>query len=456
MKKLSALTSVILLYILAACSPAAAPTATFAPTIAPTTAPATAPAALNCPPCLKAYVMPDAGVQLISRAIDGAQRSIKLTMYLFTEPTLVDALRRAASRSVEVRVLMEQNPFGGGDSNRNVFNALNGTGVKWQWTDNSVYKYTHEKSMVIDDQIAYIMSNNFTTSSFTANREYGIVDTNPADVAEIVRVFEADWGHTKPDLSNARLVWSPVNARAKLVALIEEAKVSLDTEQAEMQDAEIGTHLLSAIKRGVQVRLVSSPNDPLSQDANEKQRDDLRKSGAQVRYLRSPYIHAKMFLIDGKKAFVGSENNSTNSLDNNRELGIIFDDAEAIKLIASAFEKDFAAATKDAFPVSGATLPPNKVVNAKDAATYYNQTVTLEGTVQSTYNSGRVIWLIMGVNQKTDFKVVIFPDDWPKFPSVPDKLYQGKTLRVTGKVQEYQNAPEMIIRDPSAITVISQ
>ncbi len=398
--------------------------------------------------------MPDAGVQFVSRAIENAQRSIKLTMYLFTEPTLVDALRRAALRNVEVRMLMERNPFGGGNSNENAYNALKDAGVQWQWTDDNVYTYTHQKSMVIDDRLAYIMSNNFTTSSFTSNREYGVVDADPADVAEIIRVFEADWTHTRPDLADAHLVWSPVNARARIEALIDEAKASLDLEQEEMQDAEIGSHLLDALKRGVKMRVVASPTDPLSQDINEKQRDELRRAGAAVGYLYAPYVHAKLYIVDARRAFVGSENNSTNSLDHNRELGIIVDDADAIGVFSTGFEKDFAAATKDNGASSAATPAPNRAVNARDAANYYNQTVTVEGQVVSTYNSGRVIWLIMGPNQKTDFKVVIFPEDWSKFPQEPDKLYQGKTLRATGRVQPYLNAPEMIVRDPGAIVVV--
>jgi cardiolipin synthase len=49
--------------------------------------------------------------------------------------------------------------------------------------------------------------------------------------------------------------------------------------------------------------------------------------------MSSPYIHAKMFLVDGQRAFVGSVNVSDNSLNNNRELGIIFDQADAVAIV---------------------------------------------------------------------------------------------------------------------------
>jgi phosphatidylserine/phosphatidylglycerophosphate/cardiolipin synthase-like enzyme len=337
----------IVLFAVSACSANGSPTVT-PPTVAPATRvplPTIAPTVTLAPgcPCLTAYVLPDAGVKPVADAIDGAQRSVKLKMYLFTEKSLVDALKRAVARKVDTRLLMEKNPFGGGAANLDVFNSLQGTGVQVQWTDDNAYRYTHEKSLVIDDKVAYIMSHNFTRSSFASNREYGIVDTNAADVAEVGRVFEADWNHIKPDLSNPRLVWSPVNSRARILVLIDEAQNSIDIEQEEWQDQQIGDHLLAALKKGVKMRLVASPNDPLSSDFNEPQRADLRQAGAQVRYLRSLYMHAKMYLVDGKKAFVGSENDSATSLNSNRELGIIFDETNPLTVIAATFEKDFAA-----------------------------------------------------------------------------------------------------------------
>lgn len=37
---------------------------------------------------------------------------------------------------------------------------------------------------------------------------------------------------------------------------------------------------------------------------------------------KKPYLHAKVILRDGKYAYIGSHNLTTNSLDNNRELGV--------------------------------------------------------------------------------------------------------------------------------------
>src|SRR5258708_36941752 len=53
-------------------------------------------------------------------------------------------------------------------------------------------------------------------------------------------------------------------------------------------------------------------------------------------------MHAKIIVVDGKKAFVGSENISAQSLDQNRELGIIVSDANVLSRLQTTFQKDWA------------------------------------------------------------------------------------------------------------------
>jgi aspartyl/asparaginyl-tRNA synthetase len=117
--------------------------------------------------------------------------------------------------------------------------------------------------------------------------------------------------------------------------------------------------------------------------------------------------------------------------------------------------------TPEASPVAAAiaTSPtfsptPPTVVFWQDAAQYYGQTATVEGTVVSTYNSGKVVFLNFDEDYKSTFKVVIFPDDWPKFPEPPEKLFLDQKVRVKGLVKEYQGAPEIIVEEPEQIEVI--
>ncbi|HEX2282145.1 MAG TPA: phospholipase D-like domain-containing protein, partial [Thermomicrobiales bacterium] len=71
----------------------------------------------------------------------------------------------------------------------------------------------------------------------------------------------------------------------------------------------------------------------------------LTASGVDIRLSRSLYIHAKLIVADGERAFVGSQNLSATSLDQNRELGIVVDDRVNLSRLTRTFAIDFRAAT---------------------------------------------------------------------------------------------------------------
>jgi cardiolipin synthase A/B len=66
-------------------------------------------------------------------------------------------------------------------------------------------------------------------------------------------------------------------------------------------------------------------------------------SGTQLSwtFLAKPYLHGKIIIIDNQKVFLGSQNLTKNSLENNREVGIIFAPTpEIMASISSFFQKD--------------------------------------------------------------------------------------------------------------------
>jgi phosphatidylserine/phosphatidylglycerophosphate/cardiolipin synthase-like enzyme len=56
-------------------------------------------------------------------------------------------------------------------------------------------------------------------------------------------------------------------------------------------------------------------------------------------------VHVKSIVVDGARAYIGSENLSYTSLSKNREVGLGVTDAAAITSIAHTFDADWAAAT---------------------------------------------------------------------------------------------------------------
>ena len=288
---------------------------------------------------LKLIVQPDVGAQPIVSLLNSAQKTIRMEMYWLTDREVIDALKTARGRGVDVRVILEAQPLGGNSSNRPATNDLQAANVSVR-TGNPAYRLMHEKAIVVDDRVALIATFNQTRASFTANREYGILDTNPDDVAEIVRVFEADWQRVAPTLSNPNLVWSPVNARQRLTTLIDRAQQTLDMQTGEMQDRAIEDRLIAAIQRGVTVRVVMSPA-PSGSDQSAAAQARLWRGGVQLRFVKMPYIHANMIISDNERAFVGSQSISTASLDSNRELGILITDSQIVQVLSETFAHDW-------------------------------------------------------------------------------------------------------------------
>ncbi|WP_135603743.1 thermonuclease family protein [Methanococcoides sp. NM1] len=97
------------------------------------------------------------------------------------------------------------------------------------------------------------------------------------------------------------------------------------------------------------------------------------------------------------------------------------------------------------------------IISYLDAGRYVGQTVTVEGTVVRTarHDGNGIIYLNFHDPYDGYFTVVIWSDDWDRFPQSPELYYDGKHVLVTGKIIEYKGSPEIIVEDPSEIVIIS-
>ncbi|UCC89271.1 MAG: hypothetical protein JSV81_08165 [Anaerolineales bacterium] len=105
-------------------------------------------------------------------------------------------------------------------------------------------------------------------------------------------------------------------------------------------------------------------------------------------------------------------------------------------------------------PHATEVLSATGIVNWQEAAAFVGKTATVEGQVVDTYNSGKVVFLNFDEDYRYTFKVVIFPDAWPLFPQPPEEMYRGRLVRVTGQIEMYQGAPEIIVETPDAIEIL--
>ena len=173
-------------------------------------------------------VQPDDGRTLVLNALNAARKSIDLTIYELSDAQIISALTAAHKRKVTVRVLYNWYSFPADTQQRDVIpyiQQLTAAGIQCKEAPRN-FEVTHEKAFVIDDTTAIVMSFNLTSEYFTDTRDFGMVTTIPAEVAEIEAVFTADW-NSKPVVPHvASLVWSPVNSRTKLTALVNNAKTT--------------------------------------------------------------------------------------------------------------------------------------------------------------------------------------------------------------------------------------
>ena len=298
---------------------------------------------------LQIVVQPGAGVQPVLSLIKQARSTIRLEVYLLTSRDVVGALSAARQRGVKVRVLLEEHPFGGSRYARLGYASLQAAGVPVRWANESAFTYTHEKSMEIDDRVAGIFTFNLTSSGLYRNREFGVIDSDPFDARTIGAIFDADWNRRERGLRIADpvLAVSPVTSRRAFQVLIDTATHTLDLYAEEVDDAAIEAHLAGAARRGVHIRLITSQTSAGV--------DTLQRDGIRVKILPQPYIHAKAMVADGARVFIGSENISATSLDQNREMGIIAVDRRVARVIEQTFGSDWSGRGGT---TSGSSSPP--------------------------------------------------------------------------------------------------
>lgn len=285
---------------------------------------------------------PEDGRKPILDAIDNAQQEILVEMYLLSDKQIINALTQEKEKGIAVKVLLEKNPFNGGSLNTQAKKTLENSGVNVQWTNPS-FTLTHEKTIVIDNKEVFILNQNLTSSSFGKNREFNIIDENSRDITEIKNIFNADWQRKSYTPTVSQLVVSPDNAREKLMGLLQNSAKQIDIEMEILDDKDIVSLLMEKAKT-TQIKIIIPDLSKVS--SNKDVAVKLKNAGILIKIINKPYIHAKLILSDNTKAYIGSVNATTRSMDQNRELGIIISQENIITNIVNVFETDWSKATE--------------------------------------------------------------------------------------------------------------
>ncbi|MEU9988877.1 phospholipase D-like domain-containing protein [Streptomyces sp. NPDC048045] len=272
--------------------------------------------------------------------VNSATSTLDMTMYELEDTTAVNDLIALKNKGVTVRVVLDRQHK---TANNSAYTALKNAGVGVVWSP-SAFVYTHQKTITVDGTKSLILTGNLTAQYYTTSRDYGVFDDDTRDVASIEKVFGADYAGTSVTPTDGdHLLWSPTDSRNRLVSLVDAATRTLDVEELELSDSTVVNAIVARAKAGVAVRVVlESPSSYAAQVSS------IKAAGGKVVGYSDPngfYIHAKAMVADyglsTQEVEAGSMNISSNSLSNNRELGLILTGTGVAQPVASTVETTF-------------------------------------------------------------------------------------------------------------------
>ncbi|GAA2510004.1 hypothetical protein GCM10023100_34080 [Actinocorallia cavernae] len=287
-----------------------------------------------------AFSQAGTGQPTIYDFINSATSKLDMTMYELEDTTAVNDLVALEKKGVTVRVVLDRQHK---SEDNAAYTTLTAAGVGVVWSSSS-YVYTHQKTITVDGTKSLVLTGNLTSQYYTTSRDYGVFTDDSRDVAAIEKVFDADYAGTAITPTDGdHLLWSPTDSRSRLVSFINAATKTLDVQELEFSDSTVVNAIVARAKAGVKVRVVLE--DPASYASEVAA---VKAAGGTVVGYSDPngfYIHAKAMVADyglsTQAVEAGSMNISSNSLSNNRELGIIMTGTGVAQPVAQTIETTF-------------------------------------------------------------------------------------------------------------------
>ena len=293
---------------------------------------------------LSLIVLPDDSSKPLIDAINGAKSSLRIKMFVFSDPSLLEAVIAARKRGVDVRVMLNPERRDGEKENAEARERLKAAAVTVK-DSNPCFDVTHEKSMVVDGKTAYIQSLNWEARNLTETRDYAVVTSHAHEVGEVTAGFDADWNRTDfVALEGSNVIWCTGNGRQKICEFIDKTKHSLWLQNERYQDPVVIECLVRAHTRGVKIRVMARPPHKLKKEKLVEGVSGLRvlqDLGVPVHKLKHIKLHGKVMLADDERAIVGSINIAPGSFDSRRELAIEVDDEHIIHRVRKTLEHDW-------------------------------------------------------------------------------------------------------------------
>jgi cardiolipin synthase len=287
-------------------------------------------------------ILPEDSATPIAAAMHAAKRSVKIKMFLFSEPQLAHAAIAARRRGVIVEVMLNMSRRNGKQENAETRKLLETARIEVK-EGSPDFGLTHEKSMIVDDNWAFVQSMNWDTKNLTQTRDYAIITSHPREVTEMLTCFEADWARQTFDAGQrSSLIWCPGNGRESFARFIDKAKHSLIVQNERFQDPVILERLVHAAIRGVNVHIMTKAPHTLKKEKLLEGVSGLRLlDDVGIKIHKLGRLHGKMLLADHARAIIGSINLAPGSFDDRRELAIEVSDDTIIQRLQKTAHHDW-------------------------------------------------------------------------------------------------------------------
>jgi cardiolipin synthase len=275
---------------------------------------------------MKLLTTPADGIEPILAGIRSARRSVEIAVFRLDRRDVEAALMQAAQQKhVKVSALIAYSNRGGEKRLRELESRFLEAGITVTRTADDLTRY-HNKYILIDRRVLYVLSFNFTHLDVDRSRGFGIVTQHARWVREAGALFDADCLRRPYVANDNSFVVSPVNARKVLIEFLKRAKKQLLIYDPEISDPSMLHILNDRAAAGVEIRVIGKVKGHLD---------------AECETLKSLRLHTRTIVRDGRQAFVGSQSLRALELDSRRELGLVIHDSDAVKRIIEAFDSDW-------------------------------------------------------------------------------------------------------------------
>ena len=276
---------------------------------------------------MKLIVQPNDGIAPVLSAIKAAKKSVEIVIFRFDRREIETVLKLAVERRVHVHALIASANRGGEQNLRRIEMRFLEAGMTVARTAGDLIRY-HDKFLLIDRRVLYVLSFNYTALDIDHSRGFGIVTKNRKFLQEAIKLFEADTRRRPYTPGFNQFIVSPLNARKELGAFLRKARKQLLIYDPKISDPEMLKILHERAKAGVEIKIIGR----LGKNPNGLHSEKLTKMR----------LHTRTIIRDGAQAFIGSQSLRKAELDSRREVGVIVREQKVIRGLIETFKADWA------------------------------------------------------------------------------------------------------------------